>query len=79
MNGCLIKKMGSLCAYSTYNARVLKFNLYKQKKIKDQQKNETQVFLHPVESMQVSNALKHVDIQAEHVQNVEVKRVKRPW
>jgi len=56
----------------------LKFNLYKQKNIKDQPKIETQVFLHPVESMKVSNALKHVDIQAEHVQNIEVKELNDP-
>ena len=56
----------------------LKFNLYKQKNIKDQPKTETQVFLQPVESMQVSNALKHVDIQAEYVQDVEIKELNRP-
>ncbi|MBT0885733.1 MULTISPECIES: copper resistance protein NlpE N-terminal domain-containing protein [Acinetobacter] len=56
----------------------LKFNLYKQRNIKNQPKIETQVFLHPVESIKVSNALKHVDIQAEHVQNVEVKELNDP-
>ena len=56
----------------------LKFNLYKQKNIKNQPKTESQVFLQPVESMQVSNALKHVDIQAEHVQNIEVKELNDP-
>lgn len=56
----------------------LKFSLYKQKNIKNQPKTETQVFLQPVESMQVSNALKHVDIQAEYVQDVEIKELNDP-
>ena len=56
----------------------LKFSLYNQKNIQNQQKNETQVFLQPVESMQVSNALKHVDIQAEYVQDVEIKELNHP-
>ena len=56
----------------------LKFSLYKQKNIKNQPKTESQVFLQPVESMQVSNALKHVDIQAEYVQDVEIKELNHP-
>ncbi len=64
--------MGKPMHVFSFRAHGLKFSLYNQKKTQNQQKNETQVFLHPVENMQVSNALKHVDIQAEHVQNVEV-------
>ncbi|MEZ7923039.1 copper resistance protein NlpE N-terminal domain-containing protein [Acinetobacter towneri] len=69
---------GQAYARIQLTAHGLQFSLYNQKKTQNQQKNETQVFLHPVENMQVSNALKHVDIQAEHVQNVEVKELNDP-
>lgn len=36
------------------------------------------VLLHPVENMQVSNALKQVDIQAEQVQSVAIKELNDP-
>ena len=69
---------GQAYARIQLTAHGLQFSLYNQKNIQNQQKNETQVFLHPVENMQVSNALKHVDIQAEHVQNIEVKELNDP-